>query len=139
MRIEGLKQLERKLKALPDRVAKRVVGGAVRAGLRLIAKVTKQQVDDPEFKRAVGSDYRRTGRKAGGRAGVNVGKKGSRKVPHFSLWTMGTRPRYTKSGAYRGRMPANPVVDEAVAISESQALDVTVKNLKAGLEREAKR
>ena len=35
-------------------------------------------------------------------------------APHRYIVIRGTRDRYTKSGAYRGRMPGDPFVDHAV-------------------------
>lgn len=54
-------------------------------------------------------------------------------APHSHLVALGTQPRFTRSGAYRGVMPPNPFIRRAAASANSAAQskieDVVRKNL----------
>jgi len=54
-------------------------------------------------------------------------------------YILGTRPRYTKNGAYRGRMPAEGAVKRGAANSMRQANDAIIEGIRTGIVREAQR
>ena len=103
--ITGDKALDRKLRALPGKVQRKLEGQAIRAGLRVVQRAVRAQAPSP-FKKSVGSRYTR---KKGGMAGVNVGKKRGRgHSPHFSLYVLGTGERRTREGHRRGPGAGSP-------------------------------
>ena len=50
-------------------------------------------------------------------------------APHHHLVVQGTGDRFTKSGAFRGRMPANPYIDRAADAWENQAISIAEQEL----------
>jgi hypothetical protein len=54
---------------------------------------------------------------------------------HAHLVDLGTKPRYTKSGAYRGIMPANHFWTDAFASEKSRAVNVMYDAIKRNVER----
>lgn len=126
--VDGIANLDRRLKTLAVRVQKKLVRNALTAGLRIVAKAIKREVPSKwkAGRRAVGQSVKVD--KSGllvGKAGVGVGMKRRRAekinatakakragkdkkgvglgVANFHWFVMGTDPRYTgtKTGTAR--------------------------------------
>jgi Bacteriophage HK97-gp10, putative tail-component len=145
--VMGTEQLCRNLEAL-GRAAQTIGRAALRRGARTIAAGIRRAAPRGEtgaVRASIGSSGRpsRGSKKIMAKAGVNVGRKNAGTIvnkgakfnkkatkskglkggyaPHAHLVAMGTKPRYTKSGAFRGVMPANPFVRVGTANTASAA------------------
>lgn len=128
--ITGDKALDRKLRAMPGKVQRKLGSAALRAGARTVAKAVKTEYPVKSLRKTIGTKHK-TGKYT--LAGVTQGKG----VRHANLYVRGTKPRYTKSGRYSGEMPENPTVDRGYAKSKDAADRKILESLKAGIEREA--
>ena len=121
--LQGLEELQWKLKQLPDKVGRSVLSSAIRGGLNVIQKQMKADLDPKvkAAKRGVGTRFKR-GKNVVAKVGVGVGK---RKKPltrrrkrtsnggvgigerNLHWWVAGTKKRTTKKTQQdRGSMPA---------------------------------
>lgn len=71
-------------------------------------------------------------RKAGGLAGFRRGKGGGN---HAHLVDRGTTERYTRSGAYRGRMPANGFWTTTKQIDSGRASEMVIQGLQEAVSK----
>lgn len=129
--ITGDRELDRQLEGLRKRDIRSAVTKGINAGMTPIVKEVRLRAPVGKtrmLKRSIGKRIMK-GQPTDtmqGKIGVNVGKrtKRSRKAaPHSHLVALGTRPRYTKAGAYRGIMPQNEFVNQGFAVAESSARD----------------
>ena len=144
MIVEGSEELQAQLEALSSRIVRQAsVSGTVK-GLVVIKRAIVSRTPrgkTQQLVRSIGKRLIKT--PAGtveGKAGVNVGKKTSRRAngakstrsaPHGHLVTLGTTDRYTQRGAYRGRMPVNDFVDRGFNAARSEAASATIQRIKA--------
>lgn len=142
--ITGDKQLDRQLLKLATRDIKRIQRNAVNKALTVISKAIRNQAPvgtTRGLKKSIGKRFKRKKRtgEIEAKAGIQVGKKKAKlaavrgatdssgsgsMAPHAHLVALGTKPRYTKRGAYRGVMPSNDFVDRGYDSSKAQALEV---------------
>ena len=134
--LTGDKALDRKLKRLADKEAKKIARKAVRSGMAVVGKALKQAAPDKPTRKSIGNRQKRSkGLLVTAKIGINVAKKKNKKV-YTALWTtLGTAVRKTKSGANRGRIQPQDFIPAAFAGSQSAAqakmADVVQKGIAA--------
>lgn len=119
--LEGADEINRKLHLLTvhdEKLGKRVMTPVFRAGGTAIAKQVRRRAPGKSLRRSVGSKLRRRKGQLSVKAGLNVGKKGGKRLHQAHLLTIGTKRRQTRSGANRGRVKEDDFV--AVAAKEAQ-------------------
>jgi hypothetical protein len=148
MSVTGSEELDRQLLELQTRTIRQAVRNGSNAGLQVIstAIVTRApRGPSGDLGRSIG--YRLIkGQPAGemlGKVGGNVGQRTSRgrsggksrrAAPHAHLVTLGTVDRFTKRGAYRGRMPVNAFVSAGFAASSATAANRLIETVASALE-----
>jgi hypothetical protein len=178
--ITGIRELNRKLKQLSEKVQKKLVRAAMVASLRVTAKAIKSEVPSTwkEGRKAIGYSFKRgktpgvTFAKAGVGAGMKKAKRAKAKqkprighsgvgigVGNLHWFILGTAERFTGSkrvGARRkgvvnrrvstgnavrrtGKLQPNAIVKRGDMKSKGAAKAALITNLKAGIEREAKK
>ena len=123
--IQGLRELDAALAELPNRVAKRVAGNAVRAGARVIAADARQRVpvDTGELKRSIT---------------VRAGKRKRRGVLTALVGFLRPTSRYAHLVEFgTSHSSGKPLMRPALDGSGAQAVEKVKENLRAGIEREA--
>lgn len=157
--VTGIEEFQRLLNEVATVGATKAASKGIRAGLKVIedAQVAAAPVGTPGrktskgepitpggVKRSIGSRFAK-GRAEGfqtAKAGLNVkarlSKKGLRAY-HAHLVALGTKQRQTKTGANRGRMPANPFIRTATQSVESQALETTKRVTLEALDAEVRK
>lgn len=154
----GDRELMRKLDRLAGKMGRTVLRKSMRAASAPVAKTTKANapVDTQGLKRSIGSKskwYNSSGTLVVVvgpriRKGKTVHKKGTFfgtkeiaaiKGQHGYIVEFGTKPRYTKTGAFRGIMPANPFMRRAWDSEKGKAEKLGIKKLLDEVEKEAKR
>lgn len=121
------------LDKLDSKESGKALKGAIRkAGQFLKPKVKAEAPKGPtgNLRRRVGSRVRKSRRHNGFYAAVRSFAR------HHHLVVAGTNDRFTKSGAFRGRMPPNAYVDRAADKWEDAALDIAEQELAAQLDLE---
>lgn len=142
VQLQGFADLERKLAALPGKVAKRATGRAMRGAGKLVADEIRQQAPRlsggleksvkislrnrnltglAEYRDAMSAGGSiaeargalRAARSGGSSAGTRVLVRIAVTAPHAHLVEFGTAERFHKSGKSVGAMPANPFVRRA--------------------------
>jgi hypothetical protein len=120
--VKGLPELERALGRMSGFQAQAIREKAILAGARgLVRPMRAMAPQGPtgNLRRQVGA---RKARNVGGSGRdpqtVVVGSV----APHRHLVIRGTKPRYTKAGAFRGVMPSNPFVDRAWQANAGQVM-----------------
>lgn len=166
VKLIGFAELERKLEALPGKVAKRATGKAMRTASKLVgdeikarapgrgslAKSVRIQLrkrnltglaDYAAVLQAGGSIGDARGALRGARSGGN--SEGTRVLvrvmvtaPHAHLVEFGTVPRFHKSGKSVGVMPAHPFVRPAWDGTSMAALSTIKTTLASEIARAAK-
>lgn len=142
--LSGDKRLLRQLRRLGTTGARKVLRSSINKSTTLIVRSIKAEFPPSakSLKKVVGKRVR-VNKKDGivAKVGMNVGKKRAAQMPHGHLYVMGTAKRYayTQQMARRGVMPAHNVVDRGYARVESQARNVLVKGISAGIQKEAGR
>lgn len=146
MKLIGAKDLERSLLALPERLQKSTIDRALmRAGMPIAADAASRVnraggkpdvADKITVSKTLSRRQRRGTKKEDGTRTVYIGV---RPAPHAHLIEFGTGPRYTKAGAYRGSMPANPFMRPAWDAGWRPALDDIGKIIGEEIERSARR
>ncbi len=146
--VTGDKDLDRALRLLGGRVASRITVKGIRAGMGEIRNAIKREVTKASVKRAIASKFKKRKGKGTYRAvvGGGVGKRNkarggtrggvgiSKQNVHWYL--MGTSGRQTKSGAYRGQMPANGAVKRGFAKSSGTAMNKVRQKMRTELVKE---
>ncbi len=168
VRLEGFSELEAQLADLPDRLAKRATGKAMRAAGRMVADAIRQAApvntgqlagsvkislrnrnltglaEYADVMRAGGSIREARGAMRGARsggesAGTRVLVKVAVTSPHAHLVEFGTVERFHKSGKSVGRMPANPFIRPAWDSSGEAALTTIKTTLAREVAKAAKK
>jgi HK97 gp10 family phage protein len=144
IKIEGAKELEAALLALPQTMAKGAVRRALWNSLPVMVDAMRDEAPDPRLRRTLQrsrSLSKRARREARGmfkrgEIKMHVGAVPSR-LAH--LFEFGTVPRYTKKGVYRGRMVPQPYLRPGFDQSARQVLDRFGGEMRLAIEREVKR
>lgn len=142
----GIKELDTKLKALPEKVQKKIARAALGQGMTILRKaIIKEAPVGPtgNLKQSIGKRFKRL-KKEGyteAKVGINVGKRKAgmakmTRAPHGHLVALGTQQRQTKSGANRGVMPANDFVKRATASCENAVVDKIITVIRKKLDAE---
>jgi len=121
-----------------DQLDKRDSAKAVKTALRAAGKFLKPKVKTAAPKGPTGNLRRKVGYRVKRSKTANadyyaVVTSFSR---HRHLVIDGTGPRFTKSGAFRGRMPSNPFVTRVADANEDAALRVAIDELSRQLDLE---
>jgi HK97 gp10 family phage protein len=144
MKLDGAKELEAALRALPGTLAKGVLQ-------RALVKAARPMVDDAKSR-----VRRRTGRLASkinvstqlsrrqkrGRArekGLAEAFVGASPARHAHLVELGSGPRHHKSGKYVGQMPASPFLRPAFEANAQGLIDALGEEIWRELEKSATR
>lgn len=165
--LQGFAELEAKLAALPDKIAKRATGKAMRAAAKLVKGEIEQRapVESGNLKGSVRitlrnrnltglAEYRdamaagagiaaarsamRGARSGGDSAGTRVLVRVAVNAPHAHLVEFGTNERHHKSGKSVGRMPAHPFIRPAWDGTSMEALGTIRTTLASEVARAAK-
>jgi hypothetical protein len=134
--VTGLPQLEAALGRLSGYQAQAIREKAILAGGRSLVRPMRAEAPmgrTGNLRKRVGARKARVGRGFGQRdpSIVLVGSV----APHRHLVIRGTKPRFTKAGASRGVMPANPFVDRAWQANA----DMVMARIRAVYEAEVKK
>lgn len=127
------RQVTEALDRLDGRESAKALKAAVRkAGQFLKPKVKAEAPKGPtgNLRKKVGSRVKKSRRHDGFYAAVRSF------APHHHLVVAGTKDRFTRSGAFRGQMPANGYVDRVADQWENAALDVAERELANQLDLE---
>ena len=151
VRVTGIKQLDRRLKKLAKKDARRIGRQAINKGLTVISKQIKSKTPKGptgNLKKSVGKRNKKNKRKGiqEAKAGFNVGlknrkqKPGSKRKPkrraqHAHLYTIGTQSRKHKSGKSVGRMPGNNIISVAYRASAKKSIKVMTESAKQGIKK----
>lgn len=164
--ILGIPELDARLEGLQLAVANRVARGALAKGARLAAKKIKAEIPSgqKQLRKAIGSSAKKQKRGPNkgwveAKAGAAVGKKAAKQkaeaeqtkaqrkaakkagvgisAANIHWYIMGTAERTVKKTGQRvGRMPANPVVQKAMASGKGPVLNAVKEGVMDGIERE---
>lgn len=153
VRVEGLEEVERKLKLLPERIGRNAMRRALRRGANVIrdaARNNAKRIDDPETSEdiakniAVQGGGRSREREAGGvmmRVGVRGGAKSRKGGGTYNVGGSKTNPggdtwywRLVEFGTSRTR--AQPFMQPAAASSAGKASSVITDAMKVELDKE---
>lgn len=155
VRITGVKKVDRRLKRLALKDAKRIGRAAINKGMTPVVKeIRKATPKGPTgtLKKAVGKrnkKNRRTGIQEA-KVGYNVGlkhrkakpgakRKPKKRAPHAHLFGIGTKSRSWKSGKSTGRMPGNKAVGKAYRASAQKSLAVMKQSVDDGIKKAARK
>ena len=148
--------LAEQFRQLPKSLASAAIGAAVNRALKPAEKELKRQTPagpTGNLKRGIATKakrYPKTGaavaivgyRKAGTgkppKEGTKRRNKASDKTQHQFLVEYGSKPRVTKSGANRGRMPAMHPIEQASRAAESQVKALLESEMKLAYEKALK-
>lgn len=139
LRIEGAKQIERRLKTLPAKVAGKITRQALRAG----AKVIQAQAvsDAPRQTGLLARSIKvRAAKRKRGRIGILVQTAGGffkGRTYYGAFQEFGWRVGPRRLGNKRRQVPGKHFMREAFDSQKVEAAQVVTEQLKAGIEREA--
>ncbi|MFV1530610.1 hypothetical protein [Phaeobacter sp. JH209A] len=139
-KIEGLKEIDSALAALPRATSKAVVRRALKKELAPVADMANglwPGADDGAFAVSAKLKKGQQGPEAGPNA-VNMFVGSTPAAPHAHLLEWGTEPRYHKSGKYVGAVPPDPMLTpswdahkgniiEGLAASIRQEIEATIR------------
>jgi transposase len=113
-----------------DKLDSRQSGEALKKAIRVAVKYLKPKVKAEAPKGKTGNLRKKVGYKVKKSRKEN-GYYGAVRsfARHHHLVVAGTQARFTKAGAFRGRMPANGYVDRAADAHERTALDLAEAEL----------
>lgn len=113
-----------------DKLDSRESAGALKGAVRAAGKFLKPKVKAEAPKGPTGNLRKKVGSrvKKGRRSGDYFSAVRSF-APHHHLVVQGTNDRFTRSGAFRGRMPTNPYVDRAADKWEDTAISIAEQEL----------
>lgn len=142
----GEKELEKILKTMSGRAAERISSAALSGGLTVLRREMRKAAPvgkTGQLKKSIGSRNEKNKRNGirTAKAGINVGRtrKTTVRAPHGHLVALGTKERFTKSGASRGRVVANGFIQSATSAAQGQLTAAMVKRAKKTLERELRK
>ena len=139
--ITGDKALDRKLRSLGDKGARKAAASGIRAGLTVVARAIRSEIPPhmKSIKKSIGSRFAKNRRKGiqEAKAGANVGKKRPKQTPHAHLILAGTQERRTKAGRRTGRVVAIPAVRDGYAKSQGQATERIKQKMGEVIQKEA--
>ena len=123
--LTGDKKLDKKLGRLARRGANRVARRGLGKALTVLARAMRAEAPNKTMKASIGKRNKKNRRKGihEAKVGPNVGNKGKgeKRTPHAHLFILGTKERFTKTGASRGAMPQNDFVRRAAEKSRESA------------------
>jgi len=138
--VDGLPEIVKRLQVVEDKLSKTVLKAAVKSGLTVVAQEMRKQIPASmvNARRAINGRVKGSGSRLVAKVGVGVGKKSNRALKeraanrpgvgisgnNLHWWVIGTAGRRTKSGAWRGAMPAmRPgLAKNALATSRGRAI-----------------
>lgn len=120
--LTGDKALDKTLRRLRDKTAKRIARKAVSQALTVINRAAKREAPDKTTRRSIGKRMKRSsGLVVTAKVGVNVGKKKSQ-ASHVARWiALGTKIRKTKRGQARGAIKGDDFLARSFKGSEGAA------------------
>ena len=129
IRIEGVGEINRRLKALPVAVERRVLSQAARAGGKIIAENAKSRVKSHRIRKFLKVFSVRTLKKGLviAKIGIKLGRSDDPKEDpsYLALWIeRGTAARFTKAGAYRGLQNKKPFLRPALDATRDDVIRV---------------
>ena len=144
-KVEGLREIDNALAALPKATSKAVVRRALAKELQPVADMANglwPGADDSAF--AVSSKLKRGQPELElGANAVRVFVGSTKSAPHAHLLEWGTEPRYHKSGKYTGAVPPTPMLTPSWEAHKGRILEGLAASLRDELEatlaRRAKR
>ncbi|WP_333848546.1 hypothetical protein [Phaeobacter italicus] len=144
-KVEGLREIDNALAALPKATSKAVVRRALTKELQPVADMANSLwpgADDSAF--AVSSKLKRGQREPDtGPNAVNMFVGSTRAAPHAHLLEWGTEPRYHKSGKFVGAVPPMPMLTPSWEAHKGKILEGLAaslrKEIEATLARRARR
>lgn len=160
--VTGVRSLDRKLKRLARKSANKAARSGLGKGARLGAKLVKKEIPSKQkgIRKAIGSSVKKA--KGGANKGITqakFGTAGKRKASataaenrdkrrpgvgissqNVHWWITGTAKRtQKKTGRNTGKMPAHPVVKDAMKGGLSQVKKAVIAGTKAAIVREMKK
>lgn len=136
-RVTGMDELEKAIKALPDKLVRKELRAANRASANIIRRESKAN--------AKARTNKKTGKLVGGFAQRQRTYKLRRiltvihaRAPHAHLLEYGTQPRYQPNGKYVGEGPALRFMTDAYHDKKGEAAKLFKQRALEGLERQAK-
>jgi len=148
--------LAEQFRQLPKSLASAAIGAAVKRALKPAQEELKRQTPvgtTGNLKRGIATKakrypktgsavaivgYRKSGTGKPPKEGTKRRNKASDKTQHQFLVEYGSKPRVTKSGANRGRMPAMHPIQQASRASESQVKALLESEMKLAYEKALK-
>lgn len=139
IRIDGEKELMRRLKALPIKVAKKVARGALRKGAKLVADKGTEYAPIGLGTLASSIQVRGLGMKRGIiTVGAGPGKKWFQGVTFYGAFQeFGWRAGSRKRGDDRPEIPGKHYMERAYRTMAGAALQEVINQTWSGIEREA--
>lgn len=155
--LTGVEELDVMLKAVGKKIGNRAARAVLSMAVRLAVKKIKAKVPSSQksVRKAIGGNVKK--RKGGAdrglttaKAGAAVGMKSKARLkskrggrqgigigPENVHWyILGTNERATKSGRRTGKMPAHPIVKEAMAAGGGEIMALMKRELRPAIERE---
>jgi hypothetical protein len=148
--------LAEQFRQLPKSLASAAIGAGVKRALKPAQEELKRQTPvgpTGNLKRGIATKakrypktgsavaivgYRKSGTGKPPKEGTKRRNKASDKTQHQFLVEYGSKPRVTKSGANRGRMPAMHPIEQASRASESQVKALLESEMKLAYEKALK-
>lgn len=157
--ILGIPELDKLLELMKQAVANKCARAGLTKGARLGAKLVKAKVPGSQksIRKAIGHSVKKqkSGPNRGytsAKFGAAVGKKGGTQADRVGkdgvgisaanvhLWILGTAERTVrKTGQRAGKMPANPIVVDAMASGKGAVIEAVKEGTLASIEREAQK
>ena len=148
--------LAKQFRQLPKSLASAAIGAAVKRAMKPAQEELKRQTPvgpTGNLKRGIATKakrypktgsavaivgYRKSGTGKPPKEGTKRRNKASDKTQHQFLVEYGSKPRVTKGGANRGRMPAMHPIEQASRASESQVKALLESEMKLAYEKALK-
>jgi len=147
--VTGDKELDAKLASLPNKVQRKIARSALGKAMTLLLKEAKKKAPvgtTGALKSSLGRRFKRITRQGitQAKVGIDVGKRKSGATqsltaPHGHLVALGTKQRFTKTGASRGRMPADDFFAQAHQSRREAVIDIMEKTIRERLQFEWER
>lgn len=138
--LTGDKELDKKLRRLGDKGAKKVARKAVGQALTVVSRAAKREAPNKTVRRSIGKRLKRSkGLVASAKAGVNVGKKKSKANRIAPILALGTADRQTKAGHNRGRIQPDDFLARSFRSSEGAARSKMADVVATEIPKEARR
>lgn len=125
----GLAEVLEVLDRLEPKAANKVLGKATaEAAKKVLKPAVKAETKWAHAKRGVRAGAARKEKPAG------IVKYDAKRVPDRHWMLHGTKKRFTKKGANRGRMVGDPIISRVADANDDRALDVVAKYLETHLD-----